>query len=353
MRRAIPIAARLRSKLFGNNPISSCASGIIEIAPAVDREQTAAISLPSEFDRVVALQEETTLELELDRLRQGKRRHGPTIAYRIDNAVLANGSLYFAGGHNVIRGGSLALLPRHQDQFVEMQLCTNNVIERYFGHWLVDGLVLEQLASQMSLRGLVLTRKQWLHEPEYRELSGLSAVQTENSFIKRLWVIDDRGLNHSWVSRVRELRRLLHKGASRAATKRLFLTRGTLGVTRNLVNSIEVQEALEKEGFEIINPECESAARIIDALLSAAVVVLVEGSVQSHCTYGLPVGSTLLTIQPPTRFNAISKDRADAVGLNWGFVVADSRPNGFYLPLDRLMRTLDEVSRVSAHRGTS
>jgi hypothetical protein len=351
MSRILPITARLRCNWLDNRAISDCASETIELAPAVDREQSAAISLPSEFDRVIALQEETTLEVELDRLRPGRRRHAPTIAYRIDNAVLAQGSLYFKGGYNVIRGGSPALLPRQQDRFTEMQLCTNYVIERYFGHWLIEGLGLELLANQMSLQGLVLSRKPWLHEPEYRKMSGMEAVQTDNGLVDRLWVVDDRGINHNWISRIRELRRRVQAGASRARTKRIFLTRGTLGASRNLANSNEVRVALEKIGFEIINPEIESAGSIVDALSAAEIAVLVEGSVQSHCIYGLPVGSTLLTIQPPARFNANSKDRADAVGLNWAFVVADPHSNGFYLPVDRLLRTIDEVSSATERRA--
>jgi hypothetical protein len=353
MLRMLPIAARLRSKWLGNLALPDAASEMIELSPAVDREQQGAISLPSEFDRVLALQEETTPEMELNRLRPGKRRHGPTIAYRVDNAVLAHGSLYFKGGHTVIRSGSSALLPLQQDRFTEMQLCTNYVVERYFGHWLIEGLALELLANQMSVGSLILNRKPWLHEPEYRKMSGLDAVQTKNGFIERLWVVDDRGINDSWISRIGELRRRIQVPKSPARSKRIFLTRGTLGATRTLANSNEVHEALEKVGFEIINPEIKSAESIIGALSAAEIAILVEGSVQNHCIYGLPVGSTLLTIQPPARFNANSKDRADAVGLNWAFVVADPRPDGFYLPVDHLLRSIDQISSAIERRKTA
>lgn len=351
MNRMLPITARLRSRWLSNLAIQDSASEIIQLAPAVDREHPAAIALPSEFDRVLAIQHETTMEHELGRLRQGKRRHAPTIAYRLDNAVLAHGSLYFDGGHSVFRGGSPALLPRRQDRFTEMQLCTNYFIERYFGHWLIDGRCLELLANQMSLQGLVLNRKSWLHEPEYRKMSGTEAIRTDNALVDHLWVIDDHSINENRISRIRELRRRILAGAPRTGTGRVVLARGTLGSERHLVNSDEVHEALEREGFEIINPEHETAGRIVNALSSAEIAILVEGSAQSHCTYAMPVGSTLLTIQPPTRFNAVAKDRTDAVGMNWAFVVADPRENGFYLPLDRLFRTLDEVSRVTGRRA--
>jgi capsular polysaccharide biosynthesis protein len=343
----LPLISRLRNKWLGGVGLCDGASEIIELSPAADREQPAAISLPSEFDRVLSLQEETTPEIELRRLQRGAIHHAPTMAYRLDAAVLAQGSLYFNGGYQVIRGGSNLLLPRRQDRFSEMMLCTNNVIERYFGHWLNDGLVLEQLADQLSLPSITLKRKPWLHEPDYRKLSGLQAVQTEHAIVDRLWVVDDRGINHGWISRLKKLRERLQSAVSRTGPKCVMLTRGALGAPRHLVNSREVQEVLEKRGFAIIAPETEAAGDLINALASAEIVVVVEGSAQSHCTYAVPPGSTLLTIQPPTRFTAISKDRADAVGLNWAFVVADPRPQGFHLPIDRLIRTLDEISRIT------
>jgi capsular polysaccharide biosynthesis protein len=178
-------------------------------------------------------------------------------------------------------------------------------------------------------------------------MSGMKVVETENALVDRLWFVNDHGLNENRLSRIHELRKSIRTTASQGRSKRVVLTRGTIGEARNLVNSDEVYEALEKVGFEILCPEREPVGRIVEVLSSAEIAIVVEGSVQSHCTYAMPVGSTLITIQPPTRFNAVSKDRCDAVGIHWGFVVADPRTDGFFLPIDRLMRTLDEVQRVT------
>jgi capsular polysaccharide biosynthesis protein len=182
-------------------------------------------------------------------------------------------------------------------------------------------------------------------------MSRVEATQIEHALVDRLWVVDDRGVNHSWIARVKRLRDRIQSTITKTGPKRIMLTRGKMGAPRILANSDEVQAELEKGGFEIINPEDESVSKIVGAISSAEIVVVVEGSAQSHCTYALPPGSTLLTIQPPTRFVAISKDRADAVGYHWAFVVADPHPNGFYLPIDRLMRTLDEILRVTGRSG--
>jgi capsular polysaccharide biosynthesis protein len=348
MNRILPVTSRLRAKWSGSATLREGASEVIELSPAIDREQARAISLPAEFDRVVSFQNETTPEIEFKRLQQGVFRHGPTVVYRLDNAVVGDGTLYFKGGYHVIKSGSRSILPRMRDQFADAMLCTNNVVERYFGHWLNDGLTLEMLAKEMSLEGIVLKHKPWLHEPGYRKLSELCAVQTEFTSVDRLMVVDDRGINDSWISRAKKLREKFRKAVKRVGPKRVMLSRGSLGAARQLVNKSDVQEALQQFGFEIVSPESESAANLVNKLASAEIVVVVEGSAQSHCTFALPGGSTVLTIQPANRFTAVSKDRADAVGLNWAFVVADPRHEGFHLPIDRLLRTLDEVSRVTA-----
>lgn len=348
MQRILPIAARLRARLLGNPRLFDRASEIIELAPAVDRMQPAAIALPGEFDRVVAVQEETTRAIELERLRESTRRHGATIGYRVDNTILGNGTLYFDGGYEVIRQrSSKRLLNGRQDHFSEAQLCSNYVIDRYFGHWLVDGLTLELLAAQRLLPAIGAANSLWPHEPGYRDLCDLTISRSDNARIDRLWVIDDRGLNDNWISRILELRLRVRSVAKQngAKAKRVMLVRGTLGSRRNLVNSAEVVEELDRLGFQIINPESETPQSIVGKLSEVEMAIAVEGSGQNHCFLAMPRSSTLVTIQPPTRFNAHSKMRADAIGINWGFVVADLDPDGFFLPVDRLLRTIDEVVR--------
>ena len=354
MLRILPIIARIRARLSGNLSPADCASEIIELAPAVDRMQPAPIALPHEFDRVRAVQEQTTLAIELERLREGSRRHGPTIAYRIDNTVLAQGTLYFDGGYQVIRSPSAKpLLPHHPNYFDEMQLCTNYVIDRYFGHWLIDGLTLELLAEQRQLSALSLASDPWLHEPGYREIFGLGVSRTDHALIRRLWTIDDRGLNDNWVLRLKQLRNYVRSAAVLGGAKRVMLARGELGTKRNLVNSAQIYEALDRCGFQIIRPETETPKSLAAKLRDVEIAVTVEGSAQNHCFLAMPTSSTLLTIQPPNRFNAFGKTRADAVGINWAYVVGDPDHDGFRLPLERLLRTIDEVVRVSGARRSA
>ena len=289
--------------------------------------------------------------MELERLAVGNRHHAPTVAYRIDGAVLAGGTLYFGGGYEVIRNSSKRpIFNRRRDCFAEMQLCTNYVIERYFGHWATDGLILELLAAQRSVAGLKPAGTPWVHESGYREMCGLHVARSDNAWVDRLWVIDDRGINDGWISRMEELRRRVRSAVLPTGPKRVMLTRGTLGVKRDLVNSPEVEEALSRLGFVVVHPELETARGLAEKLCGAEIAIAVEGSHQNHCWLAMPRQSSFVAIQPPTRFNAHGKMRADAIGINFAFVVADPHPDGFYLPTDRLLRTIDEVIRVAASR---
>jgi Glycosyltransferase 61 len=349
--RILPIVARLQSKLIGRDPCSRCAAEIVELAPPVDRVHPAAIALPGEFNRVTGVHQETTVSQELERLAEGKRQHGPTIAYRIDDAVVGAGTVYYKGGYEVISGAlTKPLLQRRRDHLKEAQLCSNYAIARYFGHWLADGLCLELLAEERMLPALTLTGVPWLHESGYRELCALKPTRSANARVDRLWLVDDRGFNDGWLSRFEALRRRIRSLANPSRARRVMLTRGDLGVRRNLVNAAEISEVLERLGFEIINPESETAQHLSETLSGAQIAVAVEGSAQHHCFVAMPPRSIFVAIQPPTRFGALGKTYADAVGIRWAYVVADPHAEGFQLPVARLLQTIDEVVRVTGIR---
>jgi capsular polysaccharide biosynthesis protein len=189
-----------------------------------------------------------------------------------------------------------------------------------------------------------------MHEPGYRELCGLPVTRSDNAWVDRLWVIDDRGTNDGWISRIEEVRRRVRSAAAPNGPKRVMLTRGTLGAKRSLINSSQVHEALIRLGFDIVHPELETARGLAEKLCGVEIAIAVEGSAQDHCWLAMPPQSTFVAILPPTRFNAHGKMRADAIGINWAYVVADPHPEGFCLPTDRLLRTIDEVMRAAASR---
>jgi len=191
-----------------------------------------------------------------------------------------------------------------------------------------------------------------LHEPGYRQLVGLKVKRSHHAHIDRLWIVDDGGINDGWISRIEELRRRVRSAAVPDRPTRVLLGRGNLGERRHLVNSAEVYEALGRLGFEIINPESEEPRSLAEKLFGAEMAIAIEGSVANHCWVAMPPRSTFVAIQPPARFNSSGKMRADAIGINWAYVVADAHADGFYLPIGRMLRTIDEAIRVAASRSS-
>jgi len=125
--------------------------------------------------------------------------------------------------------------------------------------------------------------------------------------------------------------------------RRVFIRRGKLGAGRSLINENEVAKDLEANGFRVIAPEVMDARDVVSILSAAECVVCVEGSAQQHALIAMPAGGTLLSIQPPFRFNTIGKVIADRIGVTFAFVVAEPEGDGFKIGSDRILKTLDLV----------
>nr|WP_179220752.1 glycosyltransferase family 61 protein [Sphingomonas laterariae] len=319
----------------------------ITLAPALERDAPPAYCLPGDLDRVVKVQEETNWDYELFRLKAGPCPHGATVAYRIPDVVMAHGALFSRRGYLALRKyDGPHVLTGPIEEIGEAMLCTSSVAERYFGHWLRDGLLYEELAATRGWSPIVTRRKPWLHEPGYRALLGREARAVERARIGQLWLVDDRGLNQSWAERLAALRSRLRAQARPGGPKRVFLTRGVTGSPRHLANEAQIAALLAARGFAILNPEKEKVADIVDMLANAEMTVFVEGSAHNHVLMAAPQGSVALAIQPPDRFNAHFKPFADAAGIGWGYVVADPVEQGFTLPPERLFQLIEQVEQA-------
>jgi hypothetical protein len=340
----LPLVARLSAKLGRSRMIRHAAVEIIEVAPADESPALPVISLPNEFERVLGAAPLSTIESQHQLVTATRTKHGPTIAYRFQDAVLADHTLYAAGGYEVSRrGDKRPLLTGICEEYDQGQLCTYAASNIYFGHWLRDALALELLAEQRGLVPLSYLREPWIHEPGYRQLMNLPGRPVSFALVRQLWVMDDLGLNRSWIRRFGELRRRVRSAVIDGGPSRVFLSRGGRGTARELVNQAAIIEALVGLGFTVVEPEELQPATIAHLLASAKVVVSVEGSALNHAQYAVPESAALLVIQPPQRFNAFHKVLADFNNVRFSYVVADPTDDGFTLSLDRLLRTLDLV----------
>jgi capsular polysaccharide biosynthesis protein len=338
-----PALSRIRAKFATSPLLLEQAAEVIELEPGSIAEVPPAISLSGELDRVKSFYGGAGSQL--PRLLESMREEGPTLGYRLDDAVLADFTLYASGTHLVYRSGSKrAVIVGKPSEIEEAQLCTTACVETYFGHFLRDALPLELLAHERELLPLSFRRQPWLHEPAYRELLGMRPVRTRYARVQKLWLVDETALNEGWAGRFSELRRRIRERIKPTGDSHVFLRRGSMAAARNLVNERQLTEELERRGFRVIEPENMDAPSICAALAGARIVACVEGSVQNHALMAMPAGAALLSIQPPERFNSLPKLIADGAGVRFAYVVAESRNNGFYLDPARFMQTLELLS---------
>src|SRR5260370_17932010 len=170
----LPLSARGRGKISGVRKVSDAAAECIELAAADDSPTLPAIALPDEFERVRGVVPSSTLEAERKYLTARSLNHGPTLAFRLNDAILADHTCYWSGGYEVSRSGDKrAVLTGSFEEYEEGQLCTYAPSNIYFGHWLRDAMAMELLAEQRGLSPLSYVGKPWIHEPGYPQIMKL------------------------------------------------------------------------------------------------------------------------------------------------------------------------------------
>ena len=338
-----PTIARVGSVVFGRNLLARAAE-IVELAPEVERETLPALILPGELDRVRRSVRSSTVDKEREALTAKSRRHGATFLYRFEDTLLGNRTVYAAGTYSV-RGvrPSRFVLAGECCYVKEAQLCTHSVIDRYFGHWLREAMPMELLAAERGLPGLSFKRQTWLHEPGYRALMNLPGEPISLARVDTLWIPDLRGLNDHFVRCFKELRDRVRTAGDGQGARMVYLDRGSTGVGRQIANSDELRTALARWGFEIVMPEQLSAPEIVQRLADARVLICVEGSAQTHATFALPPGATLISLQPEQHFNVVAKAYTDIVGIRFGVLVGEGDLERFTVDVGRLRKLLDLI----------
>jgi capsular polysaccharide biosynthesis protein len=131
--------------------------------------------------------------------------------------------------------------------------------------------------------------------------------------------------------------------------KLVYLRRGTTGLPRLIENEAEFQEALVKNGFEILDVACDSLSHILSTLRHAKLVVSIEGSHNAHCCFSLEAGCGLLVLQPPDRFTAVHRHWTECVGVHFGFVVGSKATHGYRFSTLEVLSTIEKMlQRISA-----
>ncbi|MBF2047887.1 MAG: glycosyltransferase family 61 protein [Leptolyngbya sp. IPPAS B-1204] len=304
-----------------------------------------AIYRSEDLERVTAVHPETTYAYEVGRIQGGKVNHAATTVYQIRQTHIQNGSVY--------KGAMRHCLAPAQTRF--RSVSTTELLDRaalactfaglrYFGHFVTDDLTLAMAAESLA-QPITMSQRLTTHQLEYRHLFGIDPLPVVQAQCQELLIIDDVGQNRFKRQRYERMRLRLRQLGPSTCEGVMFLRKSS-GVRRWLVNETEVAAFLQKQGFVILDAESLSVAEIMRQVLGARLVIGVEGSQLVHGLFAMADGGTLLTLQPPNRFNNVHKDYTDCLGMNYAFVVGNPEANGFSICLEDLAKMLDRLSQA-------
>lgn len=338
-----PIGYTLLSRTgFGQTLADVCVERF-EVGTAALFERRPAVCLQGSLDRVTGVAPMRTLDLERRRLEPGEMLLPACVAYVFDDILCVDGNLYKGFAKYRVSGSTRTLLASISKSVSDGVLVSNGQSHTYFGHWMTEELPGTSFAADL---GPVVTirhgRNPYTHEFGYLQLCGLPApaVLPSRCRVGRLTVLGENSTNTSHLNKLADFRELRAHAGWQRTNRRVFIRRGG-GSPRSLANESDIIDYLSREGFDIVDPERLSAEEVAARCYGASVAVGVEGSHMAHAFVQMFAGASFLLIQPPDRFNNPFKDLCDAVGINYGFAVADALKRGFALPIDRLAKTLE------------
>ncbi len=341
-----PITSRIAQRFAGRGFDRDAET--VEIDPAGRVARAPALFLPDELDRVAGHHPGVSAHDDLERLLHTDRVEPATTARIVRDVTIADGTLMRRAGIEVLRDGpKRKVLRGSMPVITEAMLCTDWVIERYFGHWVADGWSREQLAIDRGLVPGVFDPALFAHGAQYRPLLDLPAVSLADTRVRRLWLVDDRGYNPARMERFRRVRARLRRAVSGGGPQRVFIRRGGRAAGRHLLNEVDVIDTLATRGFTIIAPEEMTAQAVATALRDTRLVIGVEGSALSHANAILGDGACVFAIQSPTSFNSVHRLATADAGLRFAFSVGDAREGeAFTMPIERLSRAIDMVEET-------
>jgi hypothetical protein len=317
------------------------------ICPAERRHESPAIYLDHDLDKVTAVMEDTSWELEMSRIQGGETEHAATVAHRIQECELLDGSLYKGPARLPLTPEPKRLISANVNQVIaEGALAASYYGSLYFGHWLTDDLTLH-LAAEPLGKPITPARRIYGHESNYLELFNIQPHYTNQVRCKNLIILDDFSQNSYKRQRYLELRsRLQNALPSANPGARIMIRRGQQGAARVLTNAAEIEKVLEGQGFIIVDPDKSTANEIASSLLGARLIVGLEGSHMTHSVYTVAQNGGVCVLQPPYRFNNVLKNYTDCLGIAYGFVVGRASEGGFTIEPNELLQVLDKIDQA-------
>ena len=320
------------------------------VEPALKQRVQPSIYLAGDLDRITGAIEFSNLQREMESLKEEVRDHTATVAYRFRNVVVVDGALYSGRWRERLMSRQRAEASSSPERrmtsgVVACSWCGNH----YFGHWITDDLPLHLAAEEIG-RPFILKRKPYLHEPGYRRLLNTWCEQVACTRFGEVVVLQDFGQNAYKRKRYEILRDRLKEQFRPLGTRRVLLRRGSLGMSREIVNAPELESYLSANGFTIVDPEKLAPSEIVQQTIGAEVVMGVEGSQIPQALLTMADKGVLCCLQPPSRFANTCKGYTDCLDMRYAMLVGYAAPGGFHIDLNDLGRLLEKIDTELARR---
>lgn len=313
-----------------------------QIWPAESAVIPAAIFDEAELARVTGVDADSSREIEWRRIRGGPLEYRPTVAYQLRDAVVSRGHVILRQLVRPVTREPRPAWARYAaiENAPAVLTATFNT-SRYFGHWVMDELTRVLAAPEIG-QPVAPPREFSGHQRDYLRLLQLEQKERTDVLFRQLLIIDDRTQNIRRRRHYQVLRERAMHDRRPAPYKGVMLLRKQT-VARILVNEAALAAHLTGQGFAVMCPTEHSVDEILNVCTNANIVVGVEGSQLVHALLVMRPGGTLVTLQPPNRFNNILKTYCDGLGLRYAFTVGHPHEHGFRVGSDQLMRLLDRV----------
>jgi len=338
-----PTLSRLRPYLRRPVAFATGAARSWQLSPAQRVDAPPALFDPADLQRITGVTADDTIPEQVGRAQGGPTSHGPTVAYELHDAVIANGHVFTAEVYYRLSNAKVPLLARAEaPRLAEAVLATTPYGIRYFGHWMGDDLPLHLAARDLGTPLSVLANPS-PQQRDYLRLLGLAADVTCDAYVDRLVILDDTAQNTYKQQRFRRLRERALPYRRAEPVPGVMLLRGAAGANRALINENEIADLARDRGFLVLDPTRIDAEQLVRACSGVQIVLGVEGSQLLNGLLWMAAGGTVVALQPPQRFCVVMKDWCDAIGTVYAFVIGHATDSGFRIDPDALQRLLDRL----------
>jgi len=339
-----PLFQKLSSMLFGAPDLLAYASRREHLGTATKKDCSPAIYFKDELNKIAAVAPYRNLDWELGRILGGVRDYPTTIAYTIDRVVVLQGNIYKSKSKYRIGGRTTKMFSRIPDETQAGGVLVSSMLgAHFFGDWLSIDIPLARIARKVgNAISVDIGRPVSTHQVEYRKIfnAPTGIMFSGPCVLDTLTVLDINGITSEQIIEWHKMRELVRARHGENKHTGVYIVRGRTGTSRVLTNEDEVISLMESYGLRIIYPLETTAEEIAKRAINSKLVVGVEGSHLSHGFHCLAPGGTMLTIQPPGRFDNPQKDRCDAFDLRYAFTVGTPDGEGFRVELRRLEELL-------------